>query len=100
MMGFVISHAATQDPYRRGSAVHEDANHVRHPKGELTVEDYFHDVQSWSAAVEAAGLSGLSIEDLSAPPGWDPGFWDPYIRSDHPAGGSRAAVIRARKPER
>lgn len=69
------------------------------PGGELTVEDYFHDVHSWSAAVEAAGLTGLTIENLSAPPGPDPGFWDPYIISGHPAGCSHAAVIRACKPE-
>ena len=65
------------------------------PKGKLTVEDYFHDVDSWSAAVEAAGLTELSIENLAAPPGSDPGFWDPYITSDHPTGCSHAAIIRA-----
>lgn len=69
------------------------------PKGELTVEDYFHDVASWSAAADAAGLRGLVTEDFSAPPTADPGFWDAYITPDHPAGCSQAAVIRAVKPD-
>lgn len=67
------------------------------PKGELTVEDYFHDVRSWQAAVEAAGLSSLAIEDFSAPPGYEPGFWDPYITPEHPSVCAQGAVIRAFK---
>ncbi len=70
------------------------------PKGALTVEDYFHDVASWSAAAAAAGLRGLVVEDFSAPPTGEPGFWDAYITPDHPAGCSQAAVIRAVKPDR
>lgn len=69
------------------------------PKGELTVEDYFHDVGSWSAAVDAAGLIGPVFEDFSAPPTGDPDFWDGYVRPDHPAGCSQAAVILAVKPD-
>lgn len=68
------------------------------PKGELTVEDYSHDVASWASAVEAAGLGGLTIEDFSAPPCPDPDFWNDYITPDHPSGCSQAAVIRAVKP--
>lgn len=67
------------------------------PTGELSVEDYFHDVRSWQAAVDAAGLSGLAIEDFSAPPGFAPGFWDPYITPEHPSGCAQGAVIRAVK---
>lgn len=70
------------------------------PKGELSVEDYFHDVRSWQAAVDAAGLSGLAIEDFSAPPGFEPGFWDPYITPEHPSGCAQGAVIRAFKSGR
>lgn len=67
------------------------------PEGELTVEDYFHDVGSWSAAVDAAGLSGFVVEDFSAPPTPEPGFWDGYVRPDHPARCSQSCVIRAVK---
>lgn len=67
------------------------------PRGELSVEDYFHDVRSWLAAADAAGLTGLAITDFSAPPGFEPGFWDDYITPDHPSGCSQAAVIRAVK---
>ncbi len=67
------------------------------PNGELTVEDYFHDVESWVTAVEAAGLSGLAIDDFVEPPGAEPGFWDAYITPDHPSGCSQAAVIRTAK---
>ncbi|MEI6253722.1 MAG: class I SAM-dependent methyltransferase [Mycobacteriaceae bacterium] len=67
------------------------------PVGQLSVEDYFHDVQSWHAAVDAAGLRGLTIDDCSAPPGFAPGFWNPYIKPDHPFGCSQAAVLRAFK---
>ena len=67
------------------------------PVGQLSVEDYFHDVQSWHAAVDAAGLSGLTVNDFSGPPGFAPGFWDAYIKPDHPCGCSHAAVLRAFK---
>lgn len=66
-------------------------------QGQLSVEDYFHDVRSWEAAMDAAGLSGLTINDCSAPPGFAPGFWDAYIHPDHPSGCSQAAVLRAFK---
>lgn len=56
------------------------------PVGELSVEDYFHDVDSWESAVSRAGLEGLSIDDVAAPPHPLPGFWDGYVRSDHPSG--------------
>lgn len=69
------------------------------PKGQLSVEDYFHDVQSWQAAMDAAGLSDLTINDCLAPPGFAPGFWDAYIKPDHPSGCSQAAIIRAFKGE-
>lgn len=67
------------------------------PVGQLSVEDYFHDVQSWHTAVDSAGLTGLTIEDFSAPPGFAPGFWDDYITPGHPCGCSQAAVLRAFK---
>jgi len=67
------------------------------PKGQLSVEAYFHDVQTWQAAMDAAGLSGLTIKDYLAPPGFEPGFWDAYIKPNHPSGRSQAAVIRAFK---
>ena len=70
------------------------------PHGELTVEEYSHDVGSWVAAVEAARLGGLAIENFVSPPVEDPGFWDDYLRPDHPAGCSQAAVITAVKPAR
>ena len=67
------------------------------PVGQLSVEDYFHDVQAWHTAVDAAGLSGFTINDYSAPPGFAPGFWDDYVKPDHPCGCSHAAVLRAFK---
>ncbi len=67
------------------------------PKGELSVEDYVHNVPSWEAAVDAAGLNDLAIEDFTAPPGFAPGFWDAYITPEHPSGCAQAAVIRAVK---
>ena len=65
------------------------------PKGQLAVEDYFHDAASWQTAVDAAGLSGLDITDFTAPPGFAPGFWDDYVKPDHPSGTAQAALIRA-----
>ena len=67
------------------------------PAGTLSVEDYFHDVDSWETAVSRAGLGGLTIDDVVAPPHPQPDFWDGYIKPDHPSGCAQAAVIRAIK---
>jgi hypothetical protein len=47
--------------------------------------------------VNAEGLSGLTVNDCSTPPGFAPGFWDAYVKPDQPCGCSQAAVIRAFK---
>jgi SAM-dependent methyltransferase len=65
------------------------------PVGQLSVEDHFHDVASWQAAMDAAGFSGFAITDFSAPPGFPPGFWDAYITPEHPSRCAQGAVIRA-----
>jgi SAM-dependent methyltransferase len=69
------------------------------PKGTLSVEDFFHSAESWKIAVDHAGLVDLRISDVLAPPHPEPGFWDGYIRPDHPCGCAQTAVIRASKPK-
>ena len=74
----------------------------RTPVGSLSVEDYYHSVESWQGAVDRAGLVGLDIQDVLPPPPaaagkLPPAFWDGYIKPQHPGGCAQTAVIRARK---